>query len=68
MATTKVGAVHFEHSADFTAEVEITNTKSGASIKVPFASLRAVVAESVRHDSLRGIENMKPDQLLKKLA
>lgn len=66
MAQTKVGNVVFEHNQDFTAEVDIR--RGDQQIKIPFAALRAIVAESVRQDLTSQIERMPTDKLLKKLA
>jgi hypothetical protein len=64
--TRKVGHVTFEHDDEFKGEVTIT--RGDASLAVPMVALRAIVAESVRHELTATIQKMQPVDLLRRIA
>ncbi len=63
---TKHGYVLFEHDDTFRGEVRII--KGDVSLKVSMDALRALVAESVRHDLAAHVAQMKPADLLRRIA
>lgn len=64
--TIKVGHVAFEHADDFKGEVRIR--RGDAELSVPVESLRHFVAESVRFHLAMHIRDMKPADLLRRIA
>lgn len=64
--TMKTGGVTFTHAAGYAGEVEIR--RGNACIQVPFESLKKLVAESVRAETIARLERMKPAELLARLG
>lgn len=62
----KIGAATFVHDDTFGGEVEIT--RGSQTIRLPIASLRLFVAESIRSDEMERVRRMKPEELLRRLA
>ncbi|TAL89275.1 MAG: hypothetical protein EPN62_08735 [Candidimonas sp.] len=58
----KVGAVTFTHSDSFTGDVEIR--RGDTVVKVPVDTLKKLVGECVRHETILRLENVKPADLL----
>lgn len=58
----KVGAVTFEHTQDYSGEVDIE--RNGLSVKVPMAALQDLVAERVRVQLIADVQDMKPHEIL----
>jgi hypothetical protein len=66
LTQTKHGYVVFEHDDAFRGEVRII--KGDVSVKVSMDALRALVAESVRRDLAAHVAQMKPADLLRRIA
>lgn len=64
--STKYGHVTFEHSDQYTGEVEIK--KGNIAITVPMEALCKLVAEKTRHELLEHVQKMKPETLLRRLT
>lgn len=64
MHTTKAGKFLFHHNGDFSGKVLIKNTDSAESMAVDFDSLKSLVAEWVRNETIAQIEQLEDDQLL----
>ncbi len=64
MHTTKIDAFTFTHNGDFSGNVEIRRTSWERSVFVPACDLRAFVAEMVRAEKLRAVEQATPAELL----
>jgi hypothetical protein len=63
---TKVDKIVFDHADNFTGEVQVS--RGEVSMKVPMDAMVRLVAEKVRHDRIRALENAKPSELIAKLA
>ncbi|MEX3690811.1 hypothetical protein AB3X91_11800 [Paraburkholderia sp. BR14263] len=66
LTQTKHGHVVFEHDDEFRGEVRII--KGDVTVKVSMDALRALVAESVRHDMTARVLKMKAADLLRGVA
>jgi hypothetical protein len=64
--TRKINHITFEHDDEFKGEVTIT--RGEATLAVPMVALRAIVAESVRHELTATIQKMQPADLLRRIA
>ena len=60
--TTKIHKATFIHDGDFFGDVTITYHLR--TLIIPFATLREFVAEHVRNEKIKELEEMHPDKLL----
>lgn len=66
LTSRKIGHATFHHDDEFKGEVTIE--KGEVRLSVPMESLRALVAESVRHELAVHVAKMKPADLLRRIA
>ena len=65
MHSTKVGTdgTTFTHNSDFSGDVVLSN--DNRTLTVPFADLKAIVAEMLRIEKIQLLENASTDEILR---